>query len=63
MEATKAPPPRKTLTLYFANSDRARLDSLAAAGGLSRSAVVRRLLDLAEGATPSTIQLRRAVAR
>ena len=56
----KARPPRNTLTLYFAPRDRERLDALAAAGGISRSLVVRRLIGMAEGATPSTIQLRKA---
>ena len=55
--------PKQTTTIYLPGPDRQRLDALAAAGGLSRSMIVRRLLDLAEGATPSTIQLRRAVAR
>lgn len=58
MVTSKAP--RSVLSVYLRPHDRARLEQMAAAGGLTRSAVVRRLLDLAEGVTPSTIQLRKA---
>lgn len=55
--------PRSVISVYLRPNDRVRLEQMAAAGGLTRSAVVRRLLDMAEGITPSTIQLRKAVAR
>lgn len=59
MATSKAP--RSVVSVYLRPHDRVRLEQMAAAGGLTRSAVVRRLLDLAEGVTPSTIHLRKAV--
>ena len=63
MVAKVVPTPKRTLSLYLPAPERARLDALAEAGGISRSSVLRRLLALAEGATPAALSLRKGGAR
>lgn len=49
---------KNLITVYLPEPDRVRLDALAKAGGISRSALFRRLLSRLVEVTPSALVVR-----